>query len=61
MRSPADNKYHVYATIAQKQAQLNKVFVLVNGGSFWSPHVEYIELKGIDPATGKELVERLKV
>ena len=61
MRSPVDNKYHVYATIAQKQAQLNRVFVLINGGTLWSPHVEYIELKGTDPATGKELVERLKV
>ena len=61
MRSQVDNKYHVYATIGQKQAQLSRIFVLINGGTMWVPHVEYIELKGIIPITGKELVERLKV
>ncbi|MEO7530905.1 MAG: DUF4833 domain-containing protein [Sediminibacterium sp.] len=58
--SPKDNKYHVYATINQKQAVLNRVFLKIDGGSFWSPNVIYMELKGIDVATGKELVERFK-
>jgi hypothetical protein len=57
----ANNKYNVYGTINQKQAVLNRIFVKINGGSFWSPNVEYVELKGIDPATGKEVMERRKV
>lgn len=60
MPSPKDNKYHVYATINQKQAQLNRIFIKVDGGSFWSPNIVYMEMKGIDVATGKELVERFK-
>lgn len=60
MPSPKDNKYHVYATINRKQALLNRLFVKVDGGTFWSPNVVYMEMKGIDPVTGKEVVERFK-
>jgi hypothetical protein len=61
MKSPADNKYHVYTSIDRKLAILNRIFIKINGGSFWSPNVEYIEIKGTDPGSGRELVERLKV
>ncbi len=60
MRSAADHKYHVYATIGQKQAILNRIFVKINGGSFWAPNVEYIEVKGVDPDSGKEVVARMR-
>jgi hypothetical protein len=60
MRGP-NNKFNVYGTINQKQAILNRIFVKINGGSFWSPNVEYVEIKGIDPASGKEVVERRKI
>lgn len=56
----ADNKYIVYATINQKQAVLNCIFVKIAGGSFWSPDVEYIEMIGTDASTGKEVLERKK-
>jgi hypothetical protein len=57
----ADNKYNVYATINQRQAILNRIFVKINGGTAWSPNVEYIEIKGTDLTTGKEITERRKV
>ena len=57
----ANNKYNVFATINQKQAILNRIFVKINGGSFWTPKVEYVEVAGIDPATGKEVMERMKI
>lgn len=60
MPSPRDNKYHMYATINKRQAQLNRLFVKVDGGTFWSPNVVYMEMKGIDVATGKEVMERFK-
>ncbi|MES2276898.1 MAG: DUF4833 domain-containing protein [Bacteroidota bacterium] len=55
-----DGKYHIFATIAKKQAILNRIFVKVEGGSFWIPNIVYVELKGTDPATGKEIMERFK-
>jgi hypothetical protein len=56
----ADGKYHIFASVAQKQIMLNYVFIKIEGGSFWLPNVIYVELKGIDPATGKEITERFK-
>lgn len=55
-----DGKYHIFATIAKKQAILNRIFVKIEGGSFWLPNIVYAELKGTDPATGKEIMERFK-
>jgi hypothetical protein len=55
-----DGKYHIFATIEQKQMMLNRIFVKIEGGSFWLPNVVYVELRGTDPVTGKELIERFK-
>lgn len=56
-----NNKYNVYTIINKKQAILSRIFVKINGGSFWTPNVEYVEVAGIDPATGEEVLERLKI
>ena len=56
-----DNKYRVYATINAKKVVLNRIFIKINGGSFWSPNVEYVEIKGVDPSNGKEITDRLKI
>jgi Domain of unknown function (DUF4833) len=55
-----DRQYHVYATINSRQAILNKVYLHINGGSLWSPNVEYIELTGLDPSTKQVVKERKK-
>jgi phosphatidylglycerophosphate synthase len=62
MKSPVDNRPHVFATITGRQAILNRIYVKINpGGTFWSPNVEYLELKGVDTGNGKELIQRIKV
>ncbi len=62
IKSIADDQYHAYVNIDKKMAILKRIFLKINpGGSFWSPNIEYIELKGIDPLTGKEVMERNKV
>lgn len=55
-----DGKYHIFATIEQKQMILSRIFIKIEGGSFWLPNVVYMELKGTDPATGKEITQRFK-
>ena len=60
MRSASDNKYHIFATIDKKEVILNKIFLRIEGGTFWFPNVLYVEVRGTDPATGKELTERFK-
>ena len=62
MKWSGDNRQHVFVTINNRQAILNRVYIRIDpGGSFWSPNVKYLELKGVDAQNGKELVERLKV
>ena len=39
---------------------LNKVFIKIEGGSFWLPNINFVEMKGTDPVTGKEITERFK-
>ncbi len=60
MPSPKDKKYRVYTTYNKRQFILNRLFIKVDGGTFWSPNVVYMELKGTDPVTLKEVVERFK-
>ena len=55
-----DGKYHIFTIIGKKQAILNRIFVKIEGGSFWLPNIIYAELKGTDAATGKEVMERFK-
>jgi hypothetical protein len=61
LKKSTDNKFYVFTDINKKQAILKQVFIRVNGGSFWVPNIEYVELKGIDPNSGMEVVERLKI
>ncbi len=61
LRKDADGHYRTFAVINGKQAILNKVYLHINGGSFWSPNVEYVELTGKDPSTGTEVKERKKI
>ena len=53
-------KYQVFVPINNKEAILQRIFIKVSGGSFWVPNIVYVEFKGIDPVTGKEVIERFK-
>ncbi len=54
-------KYHAYAYINSKLAIMQKIYIHINGGTFWSPNVEYVDVTGTDPATGQTVKERRKV
>ena len=54
-------KFYVYTNINQKPVILNRIFIKINGGSFWSPNVEYVEISGIDPINRSVVKERLKI
>ena len=55
-----DGKYHIFANFEQKQMILNRIFIKIEGGSFWLPNIVYVELRGTDPLTGREIVQRFK-
>ncbi|NIJ53146.1 DUF4833 domain-containing protein [Dyadobacter arcticus] len=60
LRKDKKNIYHVYANIDKKECILSRVFIRIDGGTFWSPNVLYIELKGTETATGKTVIQRIK-
>nr|WP_199158688.1 DUF4833 domain-containing protein [Pedobacter sp. ASV2] len=61
-KSGADKKYHVFVTVNNKKMQLERIFLRIEGGTFWFPNVKYVELKGYDAADpSKLLIERIKV
>ena len=59
LRSPTDKAFHVYTTLGGKQLQLERVFLRIEGGTFWVPNVQYIEFKGLNTATRQPAVERV--
>jgi hypothetical protein len=61
LKKGPDGKYQLYAPINGKLMILTRIFVKITGGSMWSPDIEYFEVSGIDPATGKPVAERKKV
>jgi len=52
---------HRAMTVVNERAMvLDRIFLQINGGSFWFPNIEYAEFTGSDPVTGTPLVERFK-
>jgi hypothetical protein len=60
--APRDSKYHVYGLVGNKMSMLIRVFIQINpGGTFWAPNVQYIDIKGREIGTGKEVTERIMI
>ena len=55
------NKFHVYTTVNKRKIRLERIFVRIEGGSFWVPNVKYVELRGINPETNTVIAERIIV
>ena len=55
----SDQKYHVFVNVNQKRIQVEKIFVRIEGGSFWLPNVKYAEVTGIDALSNKTITERM--
>ncbi|PWB19872.1 DUF4833 domain-containing protein [Flavobacterium sp. HTF] len=58
-KTDSDQKYHVFVTVNQKKIQVEKIFVRIEGGSFWLPNVKYAEVTGIEISSNKTITERM--
>ena len=61
LKKGEDNQYHVYGTINNKPAVLRKIYLQINGGSPFSPNIEYVILEGTDVETGGPIIEQKKI
>lgn len=55
-----NGQYHIVGPINGKMHILDRMFISINGGSFWSPNVQYVEIVGRDMSTNQVASERLK-
>ena len=58
-KTDLDQKYHVFVSVNQKKIQVEKIFVRIEGGSFWLPNVKYAEVTGIETSSNKTITERM--
>jgi len=61
MRSNLDRAFHVFTVINNRQIALTRVYLRIEGGTFWVPNVRYIEFKGWDATTHAAVVTRINV
>ena len=59
MRADGDSRYRAYIIMNNKLVYLSKAFAKIDGGTFWVPHITYVELMGKDPLTGKTITEKI--
>ncbi len=52
--------YQAFTLINGRMALLDRIFIRLNGGTFWFPVIEEVEIKGRDPQTHEVLVEYFK-
>jgi len=60
VRLPSTNNYRAVCEIDHKIAVLNRIFIQVDGGSFWFPKIRYVELSGNDLALNEPVKEIIK-
>lgn len=61
LKSETDQQYRMYIKDEGKNLLLKRVFVKVNGGSFWFPKVQYIDLFTTSSDTGQEILKRINL
>lgn len=58
--SDRDSRYHVYARINDVEIEVSRVFLQIEGGTFWLPNVVCVEVRGVTRDTGKPVVQTFK-
>ena len=59
-RSSKDNQYKMYFVHNNKEFVLHKLFVRIDGGTFWVPNVIYMEILGKDEYSGTPFSYKFK-
>lgn len=60
-KTPSDQQYRLYIKDEGKDLLLKRVFVKVEGGSFWFPKVHYIDLFTVDSENGAQILKRINL
>lgn len=55
LRKTINGEFKVFTTIENKEVEVTRIFVQIDGGSFWVPSIPYVKLTGYD-ATSSNMV-----
>ncbi len=52
--------FRTYVELDGRMIVLNRLYIRIDpGGTFWAPNVKYVEFKGIEVGSGKEVIKRI--
>lgn len=58
--NPKTGEYHALVNIDNNNIILDRIFVRINGGSFFKPNIQYIEISGHNPKNDKKVKHRFE-
>ncbi|OFY61090.1 MAG: hypothetical protein A2X04_00535 [Bacteroidetes bacterium GWF2_41_9] len=59
LKKNVENCYKVFTISGEKEVEVSRIFIEINGGSFWLPTVSRVELHGKEPGTGNLAMETI--
>jgi len=57
LKKDKTGKFQVFTKVNEKEVIVNRIFIQIDGGTFWFPKISRVELHGQNPLTNKSLVE----
>lgn len=60
LKRNGEKRYRVFTISADKEIEISRIFVQIDGGSYWLPSISKVELHGIEAATGNLAMETIK-
>ena len=57
LKKNKDGVFKVFTQINDKEMEVNRIFIQIDGGTFWVPKISKVELHTFDPITQKSKIE----
>lgn len=60
LKKDTNGNFKVFTLLDKKEVEVNRIFIQIDGGTFWFPKISRVELHTKDPETKKNIVEIIK-
>lgn len=61
LKRSGDSAYQAEVSVNGKKISVKRLFIRIEGGSFWLPNVKYATIEGLDTESGKPVVEKISI
>ncbi|MBT7142789.1 MAG: DUF4833 domain-containing protein [Bacteroidetes bacterium] len=59
IKKNTNGDFKVFTNSQNKEVAVKRIFIQIDGGTFWFPNITKVELHAIDIKTGKDLIETI--